>query len=794
MYESYFGLTQRPFAAAPVVERFFPASSIDAARQALARCIERAEGVGACIAAAGMGKTLLLEVLADQFSESFGTVLLAAGAWASRRELLQAICFELKIPYQGLDEGELRLALVNQLTRTDKYRRGIVLLVDEAHTLGVPLLEELRVLSNLVHAGEPRVRLVIAGSLRLEELLAAPQLESFSQRLVCRTYLEPFDRAETIDYVRFQIAVAGGRVEQVFEPAAVDAVYRATDGVPRLVNQLCDHALLMAYSQEQRPVAAHWIEKAWADLQQLPVPWQEPPAATAASGNTSSVIEFGALSDDLDDFQPQAAVEFGSAAANESQAVEAESAAHEAVSPLLPDGTRMEDAHADVPPSKAMANQPAEAVEAAGEGEDGAWGMHDEHDDTLRRAEARFEELAAQFEALQAEDLEASEEPFAAQYTEAELSFDDEDPFDEFDEEEPLIDPYAASARKTWLGDAQAPDAATVANESCAAGECEAEQLQAEPLHEETPVAEQPVEEPVADEPAADDEDEEPWEAVEEWSVHDSYRESGTTPMPEILSITPLPRQTAFNPPVQPWDQTHQPELARDLSEVDQPVLDSPEGMLAEVVIDPYAGLAELGERLRQEALRLTESQQQTAETHEEAAVVDSAEDNAAVVQDQDAETPGDEPEPVAGRIEHGQVATATEEAASPASSPANDVIAEEPVELRQGKLTLAEAIRRRKEASAAAAAHARPVANDEPTVQPPHHQPQAAAETHEHEETWSSDMVNGATIEADSAPPDEQVVIVLDETIGAEQAALDDAPRVRREDYRTLFERLRRG
>ena len=785
MYESYFGLSQRPFAAAPLVERFFPASSIDAARQALSRCIDRAEGVGACIAAAGMGKTLLLEVLADQFSESFGTVLLSAGAWATRRELLQAICFELKIPYQGLDEGELRLALVNQLTRTDKYRRGIVLLVDEAHTLSVPLLEELRVLSNLVHAGEPRVRLVIAGNLRLEELLAAPQLESFAQRLSCRTYLEPFDRAETTDYVRFQVAVAGGRVEQVFAPAAVDAVYRATDGVPRLVNQLCDHALLMAYSQEQRPVTTPCIEKAWADLQQLPVPWQDLPAASVATSSASSVVEFGALSDDLDDFSPQASVEFGSPTA----AHEPEPVADEPITQSSLGTTRMEAAHDDVPPSKLIAEHQAHAEEYPSELEHEGWEPEDEHDDAVRRAEARFEELAAQFEALQAEDSSAE----GNQYTEAELSFDDEDPFDEFDEEEPLIDPYAASAGVAWqLADGE-PEAVEPTGEIDGAEQLEATWDEADQPQWDEPVAEQPVEEPVAEEPAADDEDEEPWEAVEEWSVQDSYRETSRSPLPEILSITPLPRPAAPEPP-QAWAEACQDEPACDHEDIEAPVLESPSETLAEVVIDPYAGLNELGERLRQEALLLTETRRPADEPSEPVAAAETAEVvNEAVFEVSQPEAADEAGEPIAGSIERDEGNQAVQ-SASPVSQPPADMVVEEPVELRQGKLTLAEAIRRRKQASAA---QVQPAVTEEPAEQQ-REEAQAGAAS-EHEQPWSSELAdetlcNEATCEDEPGTPDEQVVIVLDETIENEPAASDEAPRVRREDYQTLFERLRRS
>ncbi len=299
MYESFFGLSQRPFAAAAAATRYFPASSIDSARETLARCVERAEGTGLVIAAPGLGKTLLLSVLAEHFRERFAVAMLASGQLASRRELLQAILFELDLPYQGLDDGELRLALFDHLSRGDACPGGMLLLVDEAHTLPPVLLEELRMVTNLLHQGEPRVRLVAAGTMALEEVFASPELESFSQRLSARCYLESFERAETRDYVRFQIAVSGGRAEQCFAADACDAVHRATDGIPRLVNQVCDHAMLLAYANERRPIQGEDIEEAWSDLQQLPTPYGASRSATASARDEGGMIEFGELDHDV---------------------------------------------------------------------------------------------------------------------------------------------------------------------------------------------------------------------------------------------------------------------------------------------------------------------------------------------------------------------------------------------------------------------------------------------------------------------------------------------------------------
>jgi type II secretory pathway predicted ATPase ExeA len=301
MYESFFQLRLRPFTAAPQADRMFPAAAIDAANKTLTRIVERGEGAGLIIGPSGTGKTLLCQALAAEFRQRLSVVLLSSGRLCTRRALLQAILYELRLPYRGMEEGELRLSLIDHLTPERGEHPGLVLFVDEAHTLPFRLLEELRMITNLVRNGQPRVRLVLAGSTALEERFANPKLDSFSQRVAARCYLGSLNRQETTGYVRFQITAAGGEPERVFDPAAYESVFRATDGVPRLVNQVCDHALILAALAECRPLPAAVVEEAWSDLQQLPTPWQTGSQPTEVPG---AIVEFAALDDGPDELAP----------------------------------------------------------------------------------------------------------------------------------------------------------------------------------------------------------------------------------------------------------------------------------------------------------------------------------------------------------------------------------------------------------------------------------------------------------------------------------------------------------
>jgi type II secretory pathway predicted ATPase ExeA len=437
MYESFFGLVRRPFSAAADADCYYPATAIETARQTLFRCIDRGEGAALLIGPAGSGKSLLLQVLAEQFRGRFGIALLGSGRFNTRRELLQAILYELGLPYRDMEEGELRLALIDHLSKSDDGREGMLLLIDEAHSLPLKLLEEVRLITNLVRDGQPKVRLVLAGSSALEERFTSPKLDAFNQRISARCYLQAFDRQETREYVKAQIEWAGGQPEILFSSEALDGVYQATQGVPRLVNQVCDHALLLACAAGASSLDKSSIEEAWADLQQLPTPSnREPSTSLSDSAQGGEVIEFGILDDEPEstnfsmsvrDSEQEVVDDEADGWAIEEEQIELDLSGSDEIDyksagydgrtvPLEPDAVPF---HQPAPPSKAdFARQ-----------------------DPLRRLAEVEHQIAAIDNDCQPAYTGAPLRPYA------ELSFSTDDPFNEpFVEEELVIDPFAMTA------------------------------------------------------------------------------------------------------------------------------------------------------------------------------------------------------------------------------------------------------------------------------------------------------------------------------------------------------------
>lgn len=299
MFEALLQSADRPFRATPDTKFYFPSDSIEQARQTVVRAILRAEGPCLVLGGAGLGKTMLGQVIADDVYGRFDIVKLHASGLCSRRALLQSILFELQLPYRGLSEGELRMSIMDRLSPSPETApSGILLLVDEAHTLSPKLLEELRLLTNFARNGQPRARLVLIGNMRLEDTFAHPQMDSFNQRLAARCYLQPMTRDQTMDFVRHQLRAVQVEPATLVTNDALRTLYAASEGVPRLVNQVMDHALVLGITAGQCPISAALIEEAWSDLQQLPAPWHSSNAPQKPNAISTGQIEFGELRDE----------------------------------------------------------------------------------------------------------------------------------------------------------------------------------------------------------------------------------------------------------------------------------------------------------------------------------------------------------------------------------------------------------------------------------------------------------------------------------------------------------------
>jgi type II secretory pathway predicted ATPase ExeA len=272
VYEQFFGLSRRPFAPTPTPDCIVAHESYLHARNSLERCLTDGSGTALLTASAGLGKSLLCQDLMSRLEDRAKVVYLCSGKFPTRKSLLQAILFELHAEFRGLSEDEARLELLHQ-ARSQANGGGLVILVDEAHLVPNELLEELRTISESAGSTHP-IRILLCGQVELEERLADGELQTLNQRIGCHAILDPLTRAESLHFLEERLKRAGRGLDLLAEEA-VDLVIRVCDGNPRLLLQLCDHALLSAYTADEKTVSLETFENALQDLKALPLHWND---------------------------------------------------------------------------------------------------------------------------------------------------------------------------------------------------------------------------------------------------------------------------------------------------------------------------------------------------------------------------------------------------------------------------------------------------------------------------------------------------------------------------------------
>jgi type II secretory pathway predicted ATPase ExeA len=251
-----FGLRQRPFRSTPDTELYYPATAHEFALAELRRALDDEEGMALLTGEPGVGKTLLVYRLLEALGESTRAVFLTNTHWSGRSDLLQAILFDLALPYQGLTEQELRLAVTESCLEHFQGGGKTVVVADEAQHLTPDHLEELRLLVNLEGRHGKAVQVILVGLPELAAKLDQPGLAAVRQRLAVRARLEPLTPDESADYLMHHLRLAGGRPERLMSEEALDLIVRACHGLPRVLNQVASTAMSLTASAGSRQVDA----------------------------------------------------------------------------------------------------------------------------------------------------------------------------------------------------------------------------------------------------------------------------------------------------------------------------------------------------------------------------------------------------------------------------------------------------------------------------------------------------------------------------------------------------------
>jgi general secretion pathway protein A len=290
MYNQYFGLNDSPFSIAP--NPLFLYMS-ERHREALAHLLYGVKSQGGFIlltGEVGTGKTTVCRCLLEQLPEDVDVAFII-NPKLSVDELLGTICDEFHIEYERDASRKLLVDAINDfLLESHKLNRRAVLIIDEAQNLSVDVLEQLRLLTNLETNERKLLQIILLGQPELQQLLAKQELRQLSQRVTARFHLQALSRTEVGEYIYHRLEVAGSKHE-LFPPAVINRIFRISEGIPRVINLICDRALLGAYAENKPQVSIPIITKSAEEVLGKP----EEPIKKRTPLNTMLAVGFVSL-------------------------------------------------------------------------------------------------------------------------------------------------------------------------------------------------------------------------------------------------------------------------------------------------------------------------------------------------------------------------------------------------------------------------------------------------------------------------------------------------------------------
>jgi general secretion pathway protein A len=268
MYKNFFGLKDLPFNFSPDPRYLYLTKATQEALSALTYGIESRKGFLLLTGEVGTGKTTLLNRLLDWLRQrDVATAFVFNSQLQNVSELFDFVMAELGIPCETRIKSQVLLKLNQWLLQRYRAGKTTVLIVDEAQNLSDELLEEIRLLTNLETSSEKLLQIVLSGQPELEQKLMQPQLRQLRQRIVFRSRTVPLTKEETYGYIAERLRIAGRNGQPVFSKEAMDSVNQYAKGIPRVVNLLCEHALINSFAEGIKPVPAIIVEEIAKEFQ-----------------------------------------------------------------------------------------------------------------------------------------------------------------------------------------------------------------------------------------------------------------------------------------------------------------------------------------------------------------------------------------------------------------------------------------------------------------------------------------------------------------------------------------------
>jgi general secretion pathway protein A len=267
MYKSFFGLKENPFNVNPDPRYLFLTKEIEEALTGLMYGIQTRKGFITLTGEVGTGKTTLVNRLLDWLHHRRARTAFLFNSRMNSTQLFDFILAEFEIQCESRSKSQQLLKLNQWLL--DRYRAGetVVLILDEAQNLTYPVLEEVRLLTNLETSTDKLLQIVLSGQQELEDKLRLPQMRQLRQRIMLRCKTVPLSKEQTHEYIQERLRIGGAAGAPIFSPKAMDAVHLYSLGIPRVINLLCEHSLVNAFVEQQRPIQPKIVEDVAREFQ-----------------------------------------------------------------------------------------------------------------------------------------------------------------------------------------------------------------------------------------------------------------------------------------------------------------------------------------------------------------------------------------------------------------------------------------------------------------------------------------------------------------------------------------------
>jgi len=266
MYKAFFGFTENPFNMSPDPSFLFRSPQHEEALANLIYGVQSRKGFVVLAGEVGTGKTTMLECLRDFLHAQQITYASIFNSRLTVQEFFEMIAYDLDLRCNRSSKTEVLFALNNMLVERSNLGRTTVLIVDEAHNLDWDVLEEVRLLGNLENRRGKLLQVILAGQQELDHKLEAPEYRQLKQRIALRCTLRPFQQEESCDYILSRLARAGMKNQTLFAPEILAEIHYRAQGIPRVINALCDNLLLTAFALECKVVTREILDEVTQDM------------------------------------------------------------------------------------------------------------------------------------------------------------------------------------------------------------------------------------------------------------------------------------------------------------------------------------------------------------------------------------------------------------------------------------------------------------------------------------------------------------------------------------------------